>query len=347
MRSEKWWEDAIIYQIYPRSFKDSNNDGIGDLKGIIEKLDYIKGLGINTLWLNPVVSSNQVDNGYDVTNYKTIDPIFGTEEDFGNFVNEPKRREFKLIYDLPLNHTSINHPWFKKAQEGKENPYRDYYIWADSGKNRFYPNNWKAAFGGPTWSKELNGDQFYMHIFKKEMPELNWEHPPVREEMAELINYWINKGIDGVRLDAFIYLDIDKRFPDQSENQSSGQEVIEYGERLKGYLSVFNDHIYKNKRNLFLMGEATSADADYASEYTSEEVIDRVISLRHFTEKDYEKISELPSSNQHVPLDLKKFKKVQKSFQEKLARCCSGIIMIILELLRSMEMRTSFEMSLL
>lgn len=318
MQNSRWWEDAIIYQIYPRSFKDSDNDGIGDLKGITQKLDYIQSLGVNTLWLNPVTSSNQIDNGYDVMDYDTIDPIFGSEVDFNYFVKEAKNRDFKLIYDFPLNHTSINHKWFKEAQKGKDNPYRNYYIWQDSPEGGYYPNNWTAAFGGSAWSKELNGDQYYMHIFKKQMPELNWDHEPLRKKMAEVIKYWVSRGIDGIRLDAFIYLDVDKSFPDQTGNESA-QDVIEYGENLRTYLAEMNTNISKKENNIFLMGEATSADAERVAHYTDENVLDRVISLQHFTDKSENKIEELPAENQHVPLDLGKFKKTQKEFQEKLA----------------------------
>lgn len=318
MQNSKWWEDAIIYQIYPRSFKDSDNDGIGDLKGITQKLDYIQSLGVNTLWLNPVTSSNQIDNGYDVMDYDTIDPIFGSEVDFNYFVKEAKNRNFKLIYDFPLNHTSINHKWFKEAQKGKDNPYRNYYIWQDSPEGGYYPNNWTAAFGGSAWSKELNGDQYYMHIFKKQMPELNWDHEPLRKKMAEVIKYWVSRGIDGIRLDAFIYLDVDKSFPDQTGNEAA-QDVIEYGENLRTYLAEMNTNISKKENNIFLMGEATSADAEKVAHYTDEDVLDRVISLQHFTDKSENKIEELPAANQHVPLDFVKFKKTQKEFQEKLA----------------------------
>lgn len=309
MQNSKWWEEAIIYQIYPRSFKDSNNDGIGDLKGIIQKLDYVKNLGVNTLWLNPFISSNQIDNGYDVTDYNTVDPLFGFEEDFDEFVKEAKKREFKLIYDLPLNHTSMNHKWFREALKGRDNPYRNYYIWQDSPEGGIYPNNWTAAFGGPAWSKELNGDQYFMHIFKKEMPEVNWSHEPLRKEMANIINYWIEKGIDGFRLDAFIYLDVDKHFPDQSESETA-QNVIEYGKDLRGYLSELNSNINKIKKNIYLIGEATSADAEKTAYYTDEQILDKVISLQHFTDKDEYKTDKLPFDNQHVSLD---FNSIQKS----------------------------------
>ena len=204
MQEEKWWEEAIIYQIYPRSFKDTNGDGIGDIEGLIQKLDYVKSLGVNTIWVNPMTRSAQKDNGYDVIDYKQVDPLFGTDEDGDWLIQEIKDRDMKIIYDFPLNHTSDQHPWFQEALKGKDNPYRDYYIWADAKENEAYPNNWLAAFGGSAWTKELNGDQYYLHLFQSSMPDLNWDNPEVREKMADILNYWIDKGIDGFRLDAFI-----------------------------------------------------------------------------------------------------------------------------------------------
>lgn len=325
MSEKQWWNEAVIYQIYPRSFKDSNNDGIGDLKGIIQKLDYIESLGVNTLWINPIVSSNQVDNGYDVIDYKHIDSLFGTEEDVDAFFSEMKRRGLKVIYDLPLNHTSIEHPWFKEALKGPDNPYRDYYIWADASSDGTYPNNWTAAFGGSAWSKEMNGEQYYLHIFKKEMPDLNWDHEPLRKEMVGILHYLMDKGVDGFRLDAFNYMDVDKGFPDKEADQET-QDVIEYGGNLKQYINELNQALTDHENEIFLIGEATSADSEKIREYTNNSILDGVISLQHFTDDESLKIEELPQMNQHVPLDFEKFKRIQKEVQESLKDKCGPIL---------------------
>lgn len=318
MTKENWWEQAIIYQIYPMSFMDSNNDGVGDLNGITEKLDYIHSLGVNTLWLNPITLSNHLDNGYDVLDYKQVDPLFGSEEDKDRFIREAKKRDFKLIFDFPLNHTSDQHPWFKQALRGKEDPHRDYYIWANAPEGDPYPNNWTAGFGGPAWSKEMNGDQFYLHLFMKQMPDLNWDNQELRNEMAEVIRYWLDRGIDGVRLDAFIYLDVDKEFPEHPEEFGEAQEVTSHGQSLQNYLSELNEAIGKDEHAVFMLGEATSADAEKTAWYTRDDMVDKIITLEYFTEKEEQKVEDLPLDNQHVPLDLKKFKETQKAFQETL-----------------------------
>ncbi|WP_411843118.1 alpha-glucosidase [Salinicoccus sp. HZC-1] len=319
MSHKKWWEEAIIYQIYPRSFKDTDGDGIGDINGIVEKLDYIESLGVNTVWINPMILSNQKDNGYDAINYTKVDPLFGTEEDGDRLIKELKDRGIKIIFDFPLNHTSTQHSWFQEALKGLDNPYRDYYIWTEAEENRPYPNNWTAAFGGSAWSKELNGDQYYLHLFKQSMPDLNWDHPPLRKEMAEVLNYWIEKGIDGFRLDAFIYIDINKDFPEHPEEKGPGQDLNRNGERIKDYLNEMNRSIKYQEKEVFLVGEATSADADLTQWYTDPEnnMVDKIITMQYFPEKKDKMDDSVPKGKQHAPLDLKAFKEVQKEFQEK------------------------------
>lgn len=319
MTETNWWEDAIIYQIYPMSFKDSNNDGVGDLNGLTEKLDYIKSLGVNTLWLNPIILSNQLDNGYDVIDYKKVDPLFGSEEDKDRFIREAKKRDFRIIFDFPLNHTSDQHPWFKEALKGEDNPHRHYYIWADAPEGDPYPNNWMAGFGGSAWSKEMNGEQFYLHLFMKQMPDLNWDNQSLRKEMADIIKFWVDRGIDGVRLDAFIYLDVDKEFPEHPEEHGEAQEVTSHGDQLQEYLAELNQWIDKDEQEIFMLGEATSADAEKTAWYTRDDMVDKVITLEYFTENEEEKTEELPLDNQHASLDLSAFKEMQKSFQDTVA----------------------------
>ncbi|HLR92719.1 MAG TPA: alpha-amylase family glycosyl hydrolase [Atopostipes sp.] len=318
MGSKKWWENAIVYQIYPRSFKDSNGDGIGDIDGIIQKLDYVKSLGVNTIWINPMTLSAQEDNGYDVIDYKKMDPLFGTDEDGDRLIHEIHKREMKVIYDFPLNHTSDQHPWFKEAFKGKDNPYRDYYIWADRDENEPYPNNWTAAFGGSAWSKELNGDQYYLHLFKQSMPDVDWANPQLREEMAEILIYWIDKGIDGFRLDAFIYLDIDKDFPNHPDEFGEGQDMNENGDNIQSYLSEMNEAIHNQEKEIFIVGEATSADIETTNWYTepNRNIVDKIITMVYFPEQEELLDDSVSDSMQHLPIDFKAFKEVQKEFQE-------------------------------
>lgn len=318
MSHKKWWENAIVYQIYPRSFKDTDGDGIGDIEGIISKLDYVKSLGVNTVWINPMTLSAQEDNGYDSKDYKKIDPLFGTDEDGERLIEEIHQRDMKVIYDFPLNHTSDQHPWFKEALKGKDNPYRDYYVWSDGKKDKPYPNNWLATFGGSAWSKELNGKQYYLHLFKKEMPDVNWDHPPLREEMADILNYWIDKGIDGFRLDAFVYIDIDKDFPDHPDETGEGQDMTEHGENIQNYLSEMNKKIHHQEKEVFILGEATGADIDTTNWYTEPDrnIVDKIITMHYFQDSEDMIDETAPEEMQHVPLDFKAFKEVQKIFQE-------------------------------
>jgi len=198
-----WWRDGIIYQIYPRSFADSNNDGIGDLQGIIGKLDYLQDLGIDAIWLSPIYPSPDVDFGYDVADYQAIDPKFGTMKDFETLVRGAKKRDIHIVLDLVLNHTSDQHPWFIESKRSRENPYHDWYIWRDPQPNGEPPNNWQATFGGSGWEYNADLNQYYYHMFYKEQPDVNWRNPDVRSAMLDVFRFWLNKGVDGFRLDVF------------------------------------------------------------------------------------------------------------------------------------------------
>src|SRR3989339_635607 len=190
-----WWKKAVVYQIYPLSFMDSNDDGYGDLKGIISKLDYLKDLGVDVIWLSPVYQSPMDDNGYDISDYDAIDPIFGTLEDMNNLIHETHQKKMRIIMDLVVNHTSDEHIWFKEALKSKDNPKRDYYIWADE------PSDIGSGFGGSAWEYSSITNQYYFHLFSKKQPDLNWDNPELRNEIYAMINRWLNKGIDGFRLD--------------------------------------------------------------------------------------------------------------------------------------------------
>jgi alpha-glucosidase len=209
-----WWRDGIIYQIYPRSFADSNNDGIGDLQGIISKLDYLQSLGIDALWLSPIFPSPDVDFGYDVSDYTGIDPKFGTMTDFETLVTQAKQRNIHILLDLVLNHTSDQHPWFIESTRSKDNPYHDWYIWHDPKPNGEAPNNWLSHFGGPGWKYDPDMGQYYYHMFYEEQPDVNWRHPDVRAAMLDVFRFWLNKGVDGFRLDVFNVYFKDSEFRD-------------------------------------------------------------------------------------------------------------------------------------
>ena len=202
MSTEKraWWKEAVVYQIYPRSFADSNGDGIGDLNGITAHLDYLKNLGVDVIWISPFFASPNHDNGYDISDYRAIMKEFGTMEDFDRLLSETHARGMKLVMDLVVNHTSNEHRWFVESSKGKDNPYRDYYIWRD-GVNGGPPNNWGSCFSGSAWEYDPASNQYYLHLFTKEQPDLNWANPKVRDAVFDMMTWWCDKGIDGFRMD--------------------------------------------------------------------------------------------------------------------------------------------------
>ena len=197
---KKWWKESVVYQIYPKSFKDSNGDGVGDIRGIIQKLDYLKELGVNVLWISPMLESPQDDNGYDISDYRRIYKEYGTMEDYEELLSEAHKRDIRILMDLVVNHTSDEHNWFIESRKSKDNPYRDYYIWKDpvNGKE---PNNWGAVFGGSAWEYDPQTQMYYMHLFSKKQPDLNWENEKVRQEVYDMMKFWCDKGIDGFRMD--------------------------------------------------------------------------------------------------------------------------------------------------
>jgi len=209
----KWWKEAIVYQIYPRSFKDSNGDGIGDLKGITSKLDYIQGLGINVVWLSPHYDSPNADNGYDIRNYRKVMTEFGTMADFDELLKGVKRRHMKLVLDLVVNHTSDEHAWFVESRKSKDSPYRDYYIWRPA-KDGGVPNNWTSFFSGSAWKLDPTTGEYYLHLFAEKQPDLNWDNPKVRAEVYDLMKFWLDKGVDGFRMDVFPFISKREGLPD-------------------------------------------------------------------------------------------------------------------------------------
>lgn len=216
--SEKWWKEAVAYQIYPRSFKDSNGDGVGDLAGITSKLDELKYLGVNVLWLCPMYKSPQDDNGYDISDYQEIHDEFGTMKDFDELMQAAHARGMKVLIDLVINHTSDEHPWFVESRSSKDNPKRDWYIWRDP-KNGAEPNNWESIFGGPAWELDAKTGQYFMHLFSTKQPDLNWENHDMRREVYRMINWWLDRGIDGFRIDAITHARKKPGFPDMPNPQ--------------------------------------------------------------------------------------------------------------------------------
>ena len=253
---QDWWKEAVIYQIYPKSFQDSNGDGIGDLPGITSRLDYLHKLGVDALWLSPVLASPQVDNGYDVSDYQDIDPMFGTMEDMRTLIREAKARGIGILMDLVLNHTSDQHRWFQQACQGRDNPYHDYYIWRDGAPGAL-PNDMRAAFGGPAWTYVPALGQYYFHQFAPQQPDLNWANPAVRQELYAMIRFWMDQGVEGFRLDV---IDQIAKEPDR--------KITANGPRLMELLRELNRETWGGK-NLVTVGEAWGADIPRARQYSA------------------------------------------------------------------------------
>lgn len=253
---KKWWQKAVIYQIYPRSFCDSTGNGIGDLQGIIKKLDYLAQLGIDAIWLSPVCRSPQDDNGYDISDYRDIDPLFGNLNDMEELIAEGKKRNIRIILDLVLNHSSDEHPWFIEAKKSKENPYHDYYVWRD-GVEGEYPNDMRAAFGGPAWEWVPELGQYYFHQFSVKQPDLNWENPKVRREIYNMIDWWIKKGAGGFRLDV---IDQIAKEPDKG--------ITANGPRLHEFIREMSREVFRGK-DLITVGEAWGATPELAKLYSN------------------------------------------------------------------------------
>ena len=252
----KWWKESIVYQIYPSSFQDSDGDGIGDLNGIRSRLDYLKDLGVNVLWLCPIMDSPMDDNGYDISNYRAINPRFGTMEDFDALLAEAHQRGIRIVMDLVVNHTSDEHPWFIESRKSVDNPYRDYYIWKP-GKDGHEPNNWGASFGGSAWKYDPQTDMYYLHLFSPKQPDLNWENPALRREIYDMILWWMEQGVEGFRLDV---IDQIAKEPDRY--------ITSNGPRLHEFLRELSRETFQ-KGCLVTVGEAWGADLQRAKQYSA------------------------------------------------------------------------------
>lgn len=261
-----WWKEAVIYQIYPRSFKDSNGDGIGDLRGIIEKLDYLQELGVDILWLNPIYKSPNDDNGYDISDYYSIMEEFGTMADFDELLAGTHARGMRLLMDLVVNHTSDEHHWFQQSRQSKDNPYRDYYIWKPQAVN-----NWRSFFSGSVWEKDEFTDEYYLHLFSKKQPDLNWENPKVREEVYQFMRFWLDKGIDGFRMDAVCM--ISKRLDFADYDLTDFGQVIEKVYTNGPRVHEFLQEMYQEALapyDVMTVGEATGVTPQMANDYVGE-----------------------------------------------------------------------------
>ena len=299
----KWWKTAVIYQIYPRSFADSNGDGIGDLQGIISRLDYLENLGIDAIWLSPVCRSPQDDNGYDISDYQDIDPMFGTLQDMEELIAEAGKRHIRIIMDLVLNHSSDEHFWFREAKKSRKNPYHDYYVWRDGVEGEF-PNDMRAAFGGPAWEWVPEVGQYYFHQFSVKQPDLNWENPKLRREIYDMINWWIDRGVGGFRLDV---IDQIAKEPDRG--------ITNNGPRLHEYLRELSRETFR-KADLVTVGEAWGATTELAKLYSNPDnsELSMVFQFEHIC------LDQIPGKEKWdlAPLPFLKLKEVFGRWQTKL-----------------------------
>jgi trehalose-6-phosphate hydrolase len=279
MNNNDWWKSSVVYQIYPKSFKDSNGDGIGDIVGIIEELDYLNSLGVKVIWLTPIYVSPQNDNGYDIADYYNIDKMFGTLEDFKRLLKETHKRGMKLIMDMVVNHTSTENYWFKEALKGEDNPYHDFYIWRDK------PNNWSSKFGGSAWEYVESLNKYYLHLFDVTQADLNWENPKVREEIFKMMRYWLDMGVDGFRLDVVNLLSKDQRFLDDDYESATrdGRRFYTDGPRIHEYLNLMNKEVFSKYEGIMTVGEMSSTNIENCIKYTNPEnkELDMVFNFHH------------------------------------------------------------------
>ena len=313
---KKWWKESVVYQIYPKSFKDSNGDGVGDIRGIIQKLDYLKELGVNVLWISPMLESPQDDNGYDISDYRRIYEEYGTMEDYEELLCEAHKRSIRILMDLVVNHTSDEHNWFIESRKSKDNPYRDYYIWKDpvNGKE---PNNWGGAFGGSAWEYAPQTQMYYLHLFSKKQPDLNWENEKVRQEVYDMMKFWCEKGIDGFRMDVISMISKDQRFPDGEMNNGLYGDFGPYcvhGPRVHEFLQEMNQKVL-SKYDIMTVGETAGVTIEEAQKYAGDDrnELNMVFQFEHVESGcgDYGKWTT-------AKYDFKEFKNIMIKWQEEL-----------------------------
>ncbi|MBS6646551.1 MAG: alpha-glucosidase [Clostridiaceae bacterium] len=318
--SDKWWKNSVVYQIYPKSFQDSNGDGLGDLPGVISRLDYLKELGIDVIWLSPVFDSPQDDNGYDIRDYRKIYDGFGTNEDMERLIAEAHKRQIKIVLDLVVNHTSDEHVWFVESRKSADNPYSDYYIWKDPKADGALPNNWGSSFCGSAWEYCPERGQYYLHFYGTKQPDLNWENPKLRREVYDLMAFWMEKGADGWRMDVIASISKDQDFPDYEEEPGRKYYTGKYhanGPRLHEFIREMNKEVL-SKYDCMTVGEAPGSTAELARLFTAPErkELDMIFTFEHMN------IDRVPGSLNRKwalkPFDLRDLKRVMSRWQTTL-----------------------------
>ena len=314
---KRWWKESVVYQIYPRSFCDSNGDGIGDLNGITGKLDYLKELGIDVIWLSPVYKSPNDDNGYDISDYQAIMDEFGTMEDFDRMLATAHEKGIKIMMDLVVNHTSDEHKWFIESRKSTDNPYRDYYIWRPAKEDGSLPNNWGSCFSGPAWEYDKTTDMYFLHLFSKKQPDLNWDNPAVRQDVFDMMNWWLKKGVDGVRMDVISLISKEPGLPDKEPgiNGYATFNVSANGPHVHEYLQEMRQKALNNADTI-TVGECSGVTLEEAKKYarSDEKELNMVFQFEHMDVDSDEKAGKWTTRK----MDLRNLKKILTRWQKGL-----------------------------
>lgn len=314
---KRWWKESVVYQIYPRSFCDSNGDGIGDLNGITGKLDYLKELGIDVIWLSPVYKSPNDDNGYDISDYQAIMDEFGTMEDFDRMLATAHEKGIKIMMDLVVNHTSDEHKWFIESRKSTDNPYRDYYIWRPAKEDGSLPNNWGSCFSGPAWEYDKTTDMYFLHLFSKKQPDLNWDNPAVRQDVFDMMNWWLKKGVDGFRMDVISLISKEPGLPDKETgiNGYATFNVSANGPHVHEYLQEMRQKALNNADTI-TVGECSGVTLEEAKKYarSDEKELNMVFQFEHMDVDSDEKSGKWTSRK----MDLRDLKNILTRWQKGL-----------------------------
>ena len=314
---KRWWKESVVYQIYPRSFCDSNGDGIGDLNGITGKLDYLKELGIDVIWLSPVYKSSNDDNGYDISDYQAIMDEFGTMEDFDRMLATAHEKGIKIMMDLVVNHTSDEHKWFIESRKSTDNPYRDYYIWRPAKEDGSLPNNWGSCFSGPAWEYDKTTDMYFLHLFSKKQPDLNWDNPAVRQDVFDMMNWWLKKGVDGFRMDVISLISKEPGLPDKEPgiNGYATFNVSANGPHVHEYLQEMRQKALNNADTI-TVGECSGVTLEEAKKYarSDEKELNMVFQFEHMDVDSDEKAGKWTTRK----MDLRNLKKILTRWQKGL-----------------------------
>ena len=314
---KRWWKESVVYQIYPRSFCDSNGDGIGDLNGITGKLDYLKELGVDVIWLSPVYKSPNDDNGYDISDYQAIMDEFGTMEDFDRMLATAHEKGIKIMMDLVVNHTSDEHKWFIESRKSTDNPYRDYYIWRPAKEDGSLPNNWGSCFSGPAWEYDKTTDMYFLHLFSKKQPDLNWDNPAVRQDVFDMMNWWLKKGVDGFRMDVISLISKEPGLPDKEPgiNGYATFNVSANGPHVHEYLQEMRQEALNNADTI-TVGECSGVTLEEAKKYarSDEKELNMVFQFEHMDVDSDEKAGKWTTRK----MDLRDLKKILTRWQKGL-----------------------------